>query len=151
MGITLSFSDPLRPGIRPNLGDETGAAVYRVTSFLALRPDRVAGGSALLRFGVSAERDCFRLVAEPPSTDSPLARRVFHSFRSNESVPSSLHRHHLPLFDFAGGLFVDREWLLGCPFSDVPADRLRTSSKASSGVWTDARMAFSTRSSERAN
>jgi hypothetical protein len=45
--------------------------VYRVTSFLALRPDRVAGGSALLRSGASAERDSFRLVAEPPSTDSP--------------------------------------------------------------------------------
>jgi hypothetical protein len=30
-----------------------------VTSSLALRLDRVAGGSALLRFGVSAERDSF--------------------------------------------------------------------------------------------
>ena len=28
-------------------------------------------------------------------------------------MPSSLHRHHLPLFDFADGLFADREWLSG--------------------------------------
>ena len=118
--------------------------------FLALRPDRVAGGSALLRFGVAAERASFRLVAEPPSTRLALTRRGL-PFLPNEAVPSCLHRHHLPLFDFAGGLFADREWLLGCPFSDAPADRLRAGAEACSGVWADPRMAFSTRNSERAN
>jgi len=105
-----------------------------------------------LRFGVV--REARQL---PPSRGTAferlaLTQRVFHSFRSHESVPSSLHRHQLPLFDFADGLFADREWLLGCPFSAAQADEtLRTISNASSGLWTDPRIAFSTRSSESAN
>ena len=104
-----------------------------------------ADGSARLGFVVSAERDNHHLGAEPPSRDAP--RRAGLSCLRNDSVPSSRHRHHLPLF-FADGLFADREWLRWCPFSDVQADRLRTVSNALSG---DPRRAFSTRSSERAN
>jgi len=129
-------------------------------SFLGPSPDRVAGGSAL-----GSERVSFRLVIGasqlPPSrvstsayTRNRLERLAWPtglSFLANESVPSSLHRHHLPLFDFADGLFAEGECLLRPPFSAVPADRLRTISNASSGVWTDPRVAFSTRSSERAN
>jgi len=131
----------------------------------SLRPDRVVGGSALgsERVGfrlVLGESVSFRLVAcrLPPSRGTAverlvLTRRVFHSFGSSESVLRSLHRHHLlSLFDFADGLFVDGDDLFGPPFSAVQAeDTLRAISNASSGVWTDPRMAFSTRSSERAN
>jgi hypothetical protein len=64
-------------------------------------------------------------------------------------VLSPLHRHHLlSLFDFTDGLFADGEDLFGPPFSAVKAEDML---RASSGVWTDPRMAFSTRSSERAN
>jgi hypothetical protein len=125
-----------------------------------LRPTEFAGGSALgskrVGFRLVLGASQLRLVAcRPPpnrgtaSKDSPDPTGL--SFLPNESVPSSLHRHHLPLFDFADGLFADGECLLRPPFSAVPADRLRTISNASSGVWTDPRMAFSTRSSERAN
>jgi hypothetical protein len=117
--------------------------------FWPFGPIEFAGGSAL-QGSESAERDSLRLVAEPPFDRLALTGAGL-SLLPNESVPSSLHRHHLPLFDFADGLFADREWLLGCPFSAAQADEtLRTISNASSGVWTDPRMAFSTRSSERA-
>jgi hypothetical protein len=115
--------------------------------FWPFGPIEFAGGSAL-QGSESAERDSLRLVAEPPFDRLALTGAGL-SLLPNESVPSSLHRHHLPLFDFADGLFADDEELLVPPFSAVPADRLRTISNASSGVWTDPRMAFSTRSSER--
>jgi hypothetical protein len=116
-----------------------------------LRPERVAGGSAL---GAERVRGARQLPASRGTAVESLVltRRVFHSFRANESVPSSLHRHHLlPLFDFADCLFAAGEYLLGRPFSAVQADTSRTISNASSGVWTDPRIAFSTRSSDRAN
>ena len=129
-----------------------------------LRPTEFAGDSALgserVGFRLVLGGVSFRLVAcrLPPSRGTAferpaLTRRVVHSFRSNESVLSSLHRHHLlSLFDFGDGLFADGEYPFGRPFSAVQAeDTLRTISNASSGVWTDPRMAFSTRSSERAN
>jgi hypothetical protein len=53
---------------------------------------------------MSAERDSVSLVAEPPFERLTLTGRVFHSLRR------SLHRHQLlSLFDFADGLFADRE------------------------------------------
>jgi hypothetical protein len=49
------------------------------------------------------------------------------SFLPNKSVPSSLHRHHLPLFDFGDGFFAEGECLLVRPFSAVPADTAQDS------------------------
>jgi hypothetical protein len=140
-------------GYRPTRGQRNRHSVTLFRGLfgaIAFQPES-SGGSAL--GGVSAERDSCRLVAEPPrETRHDAAALSFPSNRTTRCF-GSLHRHQLPtLFGFADGLFADREWLLGCPFSDVPADdRLRTSSKASSGVWTDPRIAFSAPSSERAN
>src|SRR5207244_7734652 len=45
--------------------------------------------------------------------------------RSKRVGARLLHRHQLPLFDFADGFVADREYPLGCPFSAGQADMPR--------------------------
>jgi hypothetical protein len=135
---------------RTNQGDPSGSPFRQFDGRHLIAVDEGSCAVPALGSELSAERDGLRLVAEPPSKDSPWPDGSF-SFLPNESVRSFLHRHHLPPFDFADGFFADGEWLLRPPFSAVPADTSRMISNASSGLWTDPRKAFSIRSSERAN